>query len=68
MIQYQFEAYIDESGNADLDVSKHGASHYLLIAAVILDGAVKTHVEGQLEQLAETFFFWRRHEVIQCGE
>lgn len=56
MIQYQFQAYIDESGNADLDVSKNGASHYLLIAAVVLDGAIKDHLEAQLNALAEKFF------------
>lgn len=56
MIQYRFHAYIDESGNSDLDVSKTGATHYLIIAAVVLNEEVKDSVEGQLDQLAGKFF------------
>lgn len=53
-------AFIDESGNHDLDVSKEGASSYFIVVALVIE----KHKVAEVAALAEVI----RHRHFQTGE
>lgn len=49
-------AYIDESGNHDLETSKSGASNLFVCVAVLLDGNQDQLVERKMQSVSNDFF------------
>lgn len=49
-------AYIDESGNADLEISKDGASNYFIISAIIVSKDKKQELERKTDALRLKYF------------
>jgi hypothetical protein len=53
---YGSYAFIDERGEPNLDVSVAGASHYFILAAVIVEGGSLDNVRAGAEELRRKFF------------
>ena len=49
-------AYIDESGNTDLDTQKKGASKYFIISAIIVSPDKKEKLTSDVEKLKKKYF------------
>jgi len=49
-------AYIDESGNTDLDTQKNGASKYFIIVAIVVSPDKKEKLTSDIEKLKKKYF------------
>jgi hypothetical protein len=52
----RYAAFIDESGNHDLDTDKEGASRYFLVLAVLVDQEEVTELEQRVDAIRTRFF------------
>ena len=49
-------AYIDESGNADLETEKAGASNYFVVSAIIISKDKKEELENKVKTIRKKYF------------
>lgn len=52
----EVSAYIDESGNHDLDTSKSGASKYFIICAILVNNKNLDHLHQEVESIRKRHF------------
>jgi hypothetical protein len=55
-LPYGSYAFVDERGEPNLEVTLPGASHYFILAAVIVDGAALENVRADAEEIRRRFF------------
>lgn len=49
-------AYIDESGNADLETTKEGASKYFIISSILVSQEKRNDLEKKIEKIRSKYF------------